>query len=72
MKVEAVKAGYYESLGKHPKCQILTIRELLSGAGIDYPASIAATLKRSPKVEKDGPENADLFAARARLTRKGR
>jgi site-specific DNA-methyltransferase (adenine-specific) len=36
---ESRKAGFYaSSQGKHPRLQILTIRQLLAGARIDYPA----------------------------------
>lgn len=66
MKTEAVKAGFYESpWGKHPRCQVLTIAELLGGAKIDAPPigryAADATLKAAPKVKGKGPENAGLF-----------
>lgn len=55
MRVEAASAGHYESpLGtKHPRIQILTIEELLSGKGIDYPlAKVNTTFKRARRVAK--------------------
>lgn len=66
MKTEAVSAGFYESpWGKHPRCQILTIAQLLEGAKIDAPPigryAGDATLKAAPKAKAKGPENAELF-----------
>lgn len=38
MRTEAASAGFYDSpWGKHPKVQILTIEDLLSGKQIDMP-----------------------------------
>lgn len=39
METEAADGGFYVSPmgGKHPKIQILTVRDLLAGKGIDYP-----------------------------------
>jgi len=57
---EAASSGFYTAPGlnnretKHPRLQILTIRELLEGKGIDYPRNaVNVTLKRAPKA-KDG------------------
>jgi DNA modification methylase len=66
MKTEAVKAGFYESpWGKHPRCQILTIADLLDGRGIDAPPigryAADATLKAAPKVKRAGAEQEDMF-----------
>jgi hypothetical protein len=39
MRKEAASAGFYETpWGKHPRLQILTVGELLSGKRIDMPA----------------------------------
>lgn len=54
MRKEAASAGFYKSAwGKHPRLQLLTIEELLSGKGIDYPPSeqVNVTLKRAPKAK---------------------
>jgi len=55
MKKEAVKVGYYNSVGwgkKYPKVQILTIDELLNGKKIEYPPKTNITFKKANKVEK--------------------
>lgn len=55
MKVEAAKAGFYDSpMGsQHPKIQILTIEDLLDGKGIDYPlARVNATFRKARRVKK--------------------
>jgi len=54
MQVEAVSSGYYRSpLGhNYPKIQILTIKELLEGKNIDYPAKargIDATFRKAKR-----------------------
>lgn len=49
---EAAAAGFFASpWGNHPRIQILTIRELLGGTRIDYPAVSGAniTYKRAPR-----------------------
>ncbi|MGH7556952.1 MAG: DNA methyltransferase [Gemmatimonadota bacterium] len=55
MRKEAASADFYESAwGKHSKLQILTVGELLDGAGIDYPPSrqVDRTFKKAPKARK--------------------
>lgn len=54
MQVEAVSSGYYRSpLGyNYSKIQILTIKELLQGKKIDYPAKargIDATFRKAKR-----------------------
>lgn len=55
MKTEAASTGFYASPGwhsKHPRLQILTVRELLEGKGIDYPSKHGnVTFKRAPKAQ---------------------
>ena len=56
MKAEAASAGFYTSpftQTKYPRLQIRTVRELLEGKGIDYPAREGAnvTFRRAPKAE---------------------
>jgi len=56
MRKEAVSAGYYRSPGwnkNYPKIQILTIKELLKGKGIDYPPKTSITFKKAKKAEVD-------------------
>ena len=55
MRKEAASAGFYESpwQTKHPKIQLLTIEELLSGKKIDLPPSRdLRTFKKAPKAKK--------------------
>ncbi|MFY9554288.1 MAG: restriction endonuclease, partial [Blastocatellia bacterium] len=56
MRREAANAGFYEPDGKkskHPRLQILTIEELLSGARIDYPiARTNITFRKARRVKK--------------------
>jgi site-specific DNA-methyltransferase (adenine-specific) len=55
MKVEAVKAGYYETLwGRHPRLQILTIAELLSGKRPDMPLIDVSAAFKAPARERQG------------------
>jgi len=52
MREEAAVAGFYESpWGKHPRLQILTVRELLDGKSIDYPPErhVSVTYRRAPR-----------------------
>lgn len=56
MKAEVASAGFYTSpftQTKYPRLQIRTVRELLEGKGIDYPAREGAnvTFRRAPKAE---------------------
>ena len=38
MRMEALTAGFYESMvGRHPRLQILSVRDLFGGKGIDSP-----------------------------------
>jgi hypothetical protein len=52
MRAEAASAGFYEWQGnKYPRIQILTVRELLGGAQIQYPAPLAnVTFARAQRV----------------------
>lgn len=66
MKTEASGAGFYKTpYGNHPRLQILTIEQLLTGARIDYPpqhARMDATFKKAPKVKEKGAEQLPLVA----------
>ena len=64
MRTEAADAGSYLSPGwntTHPKIQLLTIDDLLGGAGIDYPHMTGKTFKKAPKDEPEGHEPEPLF-----------
>lgn len=53
MEKEAAVAGFYESPfgSKHPRLQLLTVEQLLSGKELDYPRALDVTFKRAPKVK---------------------
>ncbi len=64
MRSRAAEAGFYESpWGKHPRLQVLTVGELLSGKGIDYPHVTGSniTLRRAQRARAAGPEAMELF-----------
>ena len=56
MRTEAASAGFYSSPGwhtKHPRVQILTVADLLGGAGIDYPSRHAnVTFRKAPRLQR--------------------
>jgi len=63
MRKEAVSTGYYKSPGwnkSYPKTQILTIRELLEGKGIDYPPKTSITFKKAKRHEAEKGEQLSL------------
>lgn len=63
MRVDAAESGWYESPWgtKHPRLQILTIKELLSGKKIDLPTSkINVTFKKAEKIKENGNNNLAL------------
>lgn len=53
MRKEAASAGFYKSSwGRHPRLQILTIEELLTGRAINRPpAQTSTTFKKAPKAD---------------------
>ena len=57
MRVEAASADFYVSPWgtKHPKLQIFTIKELLDGKRVDYPAGghTNVTFKKAPKAKTE-------------------
>jgi site-specific DNA-methyltransferase (adenine-specific) len=64
MKIEAVSSGFYESeyfSDKHPRIQILTIAELLSGKQLQYPRHKIETFKKAQRVSKATAEQGGLF-----------
>lgn len=64
MKTDAAAFGFYDTpWGKFPRIQILTVEQLLGGAGIQYPHMTGGnqTVKRAPKVQKADSEKLNLF-----------
>ncbi len=64
MREESASAGVYTSKAatSHPRLQILTIEELLSGKKIDMPPwHEAMTFKRAPKAKGGKGKEAELF-----------
>lgn len=69
MRAEAAAAGFYRSgsegvgsWGDHPRLQLLTVDELLSGQRIDMPPlSGNLTFRRAPKIEKHRTTTEPLF-----------
>ena len=62
MKIEAVSAGFYESLlwgGTYPKIQVLTIEELLAGAKIEMPTAMRG-FKKAERIQKNAPEQRQM------------
>jgi len=63
MREEAGQAASYTSAwGKHPRMQILTIKELLDDKKIDYPqtAGMNVTFKPAPKAQEPTPEQSSF------------
>lgn len=56
MRKEAASAGFYTSpWGKHPRIQIITVEDLLTGKTINRPpAQASVTFKRAPKAKTIG------------------
>jgi hypothetical protein len=64
MRAEAAEAGFYESAwGKHPRIQLLTIRELLDGKGIDYPHITGSnvTHRRAARAKATPADSLQMF-----------
>jgi len=56
MRAEVAGGGFYDSPGwktRHPRVQILTVAQLLSGDGIDMPpiGQVSVTFKKAPKAK---------------------
>lgn len=59
MRADAASAGFYVSpWGRHPRLQIITVEELLHGAGIDYPriAGANVTHRKAPRRQRSQGE----------------
>jgi len=69
MRKEAASAGFYRSgsegvgsWGNHPRIQLLTVDQLLSGQRVDMPPLTGnLTFRRAPKSEKRRPTTEPLF-----------
>jgi site-specific DNA-methyltransferase (adenine-specific) len=61
MLKEAASASFYNSPAfpdtAFPRIQILTIEDMLSGAGIQFPRMLQTTFKQAPKVKSKAQEN---------------
>ena len=56
MRENAASAGFYSSPGwgtKHPRIQLVTVRQLLEGKILDYPHVAATTFKKAPKAQQE-------------------
>ena len=63
MRTETASAEFYVSpWGKHPRLQVLTIADLLTGQGIDMPPlrQVNATFKKAPKAKGDEAQTREL------------
>jgi len=62
MRKEAASAGFYTSpWGKHPRIQLITVEDLLTGKTIDRPpAQASVTFKKAPKTKADSAKNQAL------------
>ena len=64
MRTEAASAGFYKSpWGQHPRLQIVTVGDLLSGQRLDIPPvkQTSVTFKRAPKATPRGPKQSRIF-----------
>ncbi len=63
MRTEAASAGFYTSpWGKHPRIQLVTVEDLLTGKGIDRPpAQASVTFKRAPKATSKTGKQGTMF-----------
>lgn len=65
MRAEAAGAGFYSSPWgtKHPRVQILTVAELLSGKGLNMPPvkQTNVTFQKAPKASGKKPQQLDLI-----------
>ncbi len=66
METEAGSAGFYEhktNKQKFPRIQLRTVKELMTGNGIERPSNIAATdetFKRAPSSKRKSAEDQAL------------
>lgn len=66
MEVEAASAGFYEHKAnkqKYPRLQLRTVKELMTGKGIERPSNVAAldeTFRKAPETKKKRDEQREL------------
>jgi site-specific DNA-methyltransferase (adenine-specific) len=70
MKQEAASASFYESPGwntRHPRLQILTVKELMDGKRIDMPPIVqtSTTFKKAPKAKDENKGHNQLTITEA-------
>lgn len=72
MRADAVTACTYQSpWGRHPRLQILTVEELLNGAGVDYPPARLASVTYKPTALANlSTKQLELFDTGMRNTRR--
>ncbi len=65
MRKEAASAGFYTSpWGRHPRIQLVTVEDLLTGKNINRPpADASVTFKRAPKATPKVSEQQTMFGA---------
>ena len=65
MRAEAAGGGFYKSPltgSQHPRLQIVTVAQLLSGHGIDYPRNIARNVSYDRQsIRRESPQAESLF-----------
>lgn len=68
MRAEAASAGFFESpWGNHPRLQIITVEDLLTGKELDIPKTrgVNKTFKKAGRVVKEDAVEPGLFAIEA-------
>jgi hypothetical protein len=66
METEAASAGFYEhkmNKQKYPRIQLRTVKELMTGIGIERPSNVAATderFKKAPTSKRKSAEDQAL------------
>ncbi|MEX2270459.1 MAG: DNA methyltransferase [Vicinamibacterales bacterium] len=67
MRKEAASAGFYTSpWGKHPRLQLLTVEDLLTGKTLNRPPhQTSVTFKRAPKASLKTGEQKSIFSEQA-------
>lgn len=72
MQAEAASIGFYEhkmNKQKYPRIQLRTVKELMTGKGIERPSNVAAvdeTFKKAPESKKKHGEQMELVASAVR------
>jgi NACHT-associated inactive restriction endonuclease len=76
MRREAASAGFYRSpisQRQAPRLQLLTIEEILSGKGVEFPGAHGnVTFKRAARMKEAPPDHGDLFIGTSKVGKKGK